>query len=348
MAQVAVVGAGLAGLTAALYLERNGAAVTVYESSDRVGGRVVTDEIDGFLCDRGFQVINPSYPEIKRLNALSGIDFYPISPNIRINGQRVGLSHPFSTLKNIFTLNEKVINPFLKGVFLTDPKEINSRIAGEIKRSFIFGRPGVPKYGVSQFSEKLADQVSNIQLNATVQSIKKGKVTGDFGSEIFDAVIVATDPITSSNLTGVKEYESVLSSITWYHSTSDELIDSKYLAIDTTGSLVNSVVISEVSPAYAPEGSKLIASTALIKLSESEVRRELSKIWGTETRTWELIARYDIKQSLPFRRSSITLPAKVDERLYLAGDHRDIPSQNGAMRSGRRAALSVISDLDLN
>ena len=82
MARVAVVGAGLAGLTSAIYLQRNGADVTVFESSDRVGGRVTSDLIDGFICDRGFQVINPSYSEIRRLNALSGIDFCAINPKI--------------------------------------------------------------------------------------------------------------------------------------------------------------------------------------------------------------------------------------------------------------------------
>ena len=40
MSKVAIIGAGLAGLTAAIYLERNGSDVTVYEANDRVGGRV--------------------------------------------------------------------------------------------------------------------------------------------------------------------------------------------------------------------------------------------------------------------------------------------------------------------
>ena len=48
MPRVAVVGAGLAGLTAAIFLERNGVEVCVYEASDRVGGRVTTDLVDGF------------------------------------------------------------------------------------------------------------------------------------------------------------------------------------------------------------------------------------------------------------------------------------------------------------
>jgi phytoene dehydrogenase-like protein len=48
---VVVVGAGLAGLTCAIYLQRSGASVTVLEGSDRAGGRVKTDSVNGFLFD---------------------------------------------------------------------------------------------------------------------------------------------------------------------------------------------------------------------------------------------------------------------------------------------------------
>lgn len=64
---VAVIGAGLAGLGAALHLTRAGVPVRLYEASDRVGGQVVTDRVDGFLLDRGFQVHNTAYPEPRRL-----------------------------------------------------------------------------------------------------------------------------------------------------------------------------------------------------------------------------------------------------------------------------------------
>src|SRR5215217_6239460 len=61
-----IVGAGLAGLTCAKVLRERGAEVAVFEASDGVGGRVRTDERDGFLLDRGFQVYFTSYPVSKR------------------------------------------------------------------------------------------------------------------------------------------------------------------------------------------------------------------------------------------------------------------------------------------
>jgi phytoene dehydrogenase-like protein len=63
---IVVVGAGLAGLRCAAELEARGLEVTLLEASDGVGGRVRTDRVDDFLCDRGFQLLNPAYPAVKK------------------------------------------------------------------------------------------------------------------------------------------------------------------------------------------------------------------------------------------------------------------------------------------
>lgn len=65
-ADVIVIGAGLAGLQCARHLTRAGLTVRVLEASDDIGGRVRTDLVDGFRCDRGFQLLNPAYPAVKR------------------------------------------------------------------------------------------------------------------------------------------------------------------------------------------------------------------------------------------------------------------------------------------
>ncbi|MBT8405422.1 MAG: FAD-dependent oxidoreductase [Gemmatimonadetes bacterium] len=64
---VVIVGAGLAGLSCARYLAAGGLAVRVFEAEAEVGGRVRTDEVDGFRLDRGFQVLLTAYDEVWRL-----------------------------------------------------------------------------------------------------------------------------------------------------------------------------------------------------------------------------------------------------------------------------------------
>ena len=66
IADAIVVGAGLAGLRCAIRLTELGREVIVLEAADTVGGRVRTDVVDGFRCDRGFQVLNPAYPAVRR------------------------------------------------------------------------------------------------------------------------------------------------------------------------------------------------------------------------------------------------------------------------------------------
>jgi phytoene dehydrogenase-like protein len=62
-ADVLIVGAGLAGLACARHLQKHNVSFRILEASDAVGGRVRTDHVDGFLLDRGFQVLLTAYPE---------------------------------------------------------------------------------------------------------------------------------------------------------------------------------------------------------------------------------------------------------------------------------------------
>ncbi|MEN9791028.1 MAG: hypothetical protein RLZZ63_686 [Gemmatimonadota bacterium] len=77
--EVIIIGAGLAGLSAARTLAANGVPSLVLEASDRIGGRVTTDSIDGFRIDRGFQVLLDSYPEARRGLDLAALDLQPFA-----------------------------------------------------------------------------------------------------------------------------------------------------------------------------------------------------------------------------------------------------------------------------
>ena len=75
-----IIGAGIAGLTAAHYLARKGKEVLVLEASDSIGGRVKTDQLEGFLLDHGFQVFLTSYPEAKKLLDYKKLKLKTFSP----------------------------------------------------------------------------------------------------------------------------------------------------------------------------------------------------------------------------------------------------------------------------
>jgi glycine/D-amino acid oxidase-like deaminating enzyme len=80
MPGVVIVGAGLAGLVCAQDLSRAGVEVTVLEASDRVGGRVRTDAVDGFLLDRGFQILLTAYPQVRKRLDLEALRLGTFAP----------------------------------------------------------------------------------------------------------------------------------------------------------------------------------------------------------------------------------------------------------------------------
>lgn len=267
-----VIGAGLAGLSAALTLQEAGAEVTVLESSDRVGGRVASDLIDGFILDRGFQLINLNYPEIKRWGIGEYLSFLtaPRSVRISFDDSYVTLGDPRKSPLSIFSrasgsllskanflryliskprsnesvedhflrcgtgdLYFKVLKPFLQGVFLTNPSRVSAVVGRELIATFISGRSGIPADGVAALPQELAKRVSHLLLNTRVEEIRGDVVITSQGEFSAKKIILATDLTTAGQLLDATQITPLLSSTTWYHSTPDAPSVSAELVLDS-------------------------------------------------------------------------------------------------------------------
>lgn len=108
-ANVIIVGAGLSGLCCALRLQKEGVNCTVIEASDGVGGRIRTDEVDGFLLDRGFQVFLTSYPEAKQVLDFPSLKLKAFQPGamVRYEGRFHELTdpwrRPWAAIRSLFS-----------------------------------------------------------------------------------------------------------------------------------------------------------------------------------------------------------------------------------------------------
>jgi hypothetical protein len=381
---VLIVGGGLAGLNAAIHCQARGANVKVLESSDRPGGRVASDLIDGFICDRGFQLVNANYPALKELQIMNELEFQlaPKVVEIALDKGRRHIGDPRNAFLSVFDRSlgtmpekiallkfiygpklkndsladglmrcgltyERVLRPFLQGVFLADPKYVDATYGQLILRSFVSGAIGVPRNGVGELSYALAKRVSDISYNVQVDRIVGNNVYTNHGSFSAEKIIVATDATTATQLLGLSEIPKMVGCITWYHAVQSNPSGTGRLVIDgeNRGPVINSVVISDISKNYAPAGFHLISTTTGVNTTESDVRRHLALMWAVSTHDWQLIAKYEIPAALPLQNvgRALSQSHKVNDHLYVAGDHRTIPSQQGALFSGR-----LVSDLIFN
>src|SRR5438093_4681816 len=86
---VAVIGAGITGLTAAFYLKRKGIPVTVYEASGRVGGVIQSMRKDGYLAEFGPNTILETSPKVRNLIEDAGLAYRRLDPDPKAKARYV-------------------------------------------------------------------------------------------------------------------------------------------------------------------------------------------------------------------------------------------------------------------
>jgi phytoene dehydrogenase-like protein len=102
---VVVVGAGVAGLSCARHLTNRNVPFILLEADDRIGGRLKTDLLDGFLLNHGFQVLQTAYPEARRQLDYHRLELKPFAPGaiIRAAGKFMRVSDPRRRPRDIWS-----------------------------------------------------------------------------------------------------------------------------------------------------------------------------------------------------------------------------------------------------
>ena len=162
--------------------------------------------------------------------------------------------------------------------------------------------------------------------------------------------MVATDPRSAAALTGIDE--PIMKPLTTFWHTAAEAPSQRpflHLDGDRRGPVINTVVLTAAAPTYAPAGRPLIATTTLgadgSAAAEQAARTQAGVIYGVDPRNWELVTTHVITDALPAQPPPLQLrrPARLPSGVFLAGDHRETASIQGALVSGRRAAAAVLA-----
>ncbi|MER6325658.1 NAD(P)/FAD-dependent oxidoreductase [Streptomyces coelicoflavus] len=399
-----VVGAGLAGLACALDLCRAGWRVALLEASDGVGGRMRTDRRDGFLLDRGFQVFNTSYPQVKRRLDLRSLRLRPFTAGViahtstglvrltdptrepgaagallpgrilsardlaalaaltardavlPVSTTRRRPDRPTSAALSRAGLSDAVISdilrPFLSGVFLEDRLETSARFFHLVWRSMVRGSLCLPAEGIGAVPARLADGLPDgvLRLGTPVAEITDAGVLLGDGTEVpARVVVVATEPATAARLLPGLTVPATRTVTTYYHATDRAPMAEPTLMVDSSGAVLNTCVLSEVAPTYAPPGTALV-STSVLGTDPPDrgrtVLRRLADLYGTDTSDWHQVAARTIEGALPAMLPPwpLSRSTRLGPGRYVCGDHRATGSVQGALASGARAAREASAD----
>ncbi|MHB8189362.1 MAG: FAD-dependent oxidoreductase [Ferrimicrobium sp.] len=390
--QVLVVGAGLAGLAAATYLERNNIEVLVVEANGSPGGRVrSTTTVEGITLDDGFQVYLEDYPEGRRIFSSSPLSLQRFYPGIyveRRTGERLLLTDPrripglYRTMMGDIAgllrplprtlpkgslsslgaaidhlspmeIVDQVIAPLFRGATLDPKLDVGFDYVGFLLGRFLGGAASVPAAGMGALPAQLTSLLRTPPRTGEPVSMVATNLVELTSGERFSPqwIVIAVDPPHLGELiAGVDAPEMRGVGFSAFIAPDRPLELPAVFTPPRTSSIYSAVVMSDVAPTYLPPGTSghLVVMSHALDLDSDAVHTACKALFGEVVTEWRMIDHRQIPNALPKRRSTATrIPPVIASGIALAGDYLTTPSINGALASGRQAALAIARDLSL-
>jgi protoporphyrinogen oxidase len=231
-----------------------------------------------------------------------------------------------------------------------------------VMKMFSEGDAAIPELGMEEIPKQLVAMLpkNTIQYNTKVSAIENKKIICENGQETeTDLVIIATEAIGIAGAYISKEKQN-------FHQVTNVYFEAKIaptekavvvLNASTDKKWVNNMtVMSNISNKYAPTGKVLIAvsyngiPTIDDAILSENMKNELKKGYGNQVADWKMIKTYRINYALPNQEKVSNevsnADIKINENLYICGDHLMNGSINAAMKSGRLVAELI--ELDFN
>ncbi len=249
---------------------------------------------------------------------------------------------------------DRFFRPLIGGIQLDPSLTASRRMFDVILRCLAVGDSAVPSGGMSAIPEQLATKLEpgTVALNTRIVQLASGSVTTSSGDVVrAKRVVVATDGPAAVSLLDLAPVGSRSVSCVWF-ATQRAPMTNKLIVLDGTGEgpALNVAIMTNVAPEYGQRGWALIAAacpTATGVDLETRVRAQLRGWWGAQVDGWRHLRTNVIVHGQPDHQPPFHPKRSValGEGIFVCGDHRDTPSIQGAMYSGRRCGQAVLQSL---
>ena len=247
---------------------------------------------------------------------------------------------------------DRFFNPLLSGIQLTVGLEGSSRLGFLVLRTLFADSAAVPAAGMGQLPHQMAAAlpVGSIRTSCAVER-REGRTIWTETGDVYrpGQIVVATDGPTAASLLEVPRPRSRPQSCS-YFAAPKVPTDSRAILLDgdLDGPARNVAVMTNVAPGYSPDHRSLIATVMPGRYEPNcadLVLPQMRRWFGDEVDEWEHLRTYTIAHGQP--GFEVGTPVRRQIRfgldLFVCGDHRDTPSIQGALVSGRRTAEALLN-----